>query len=267
MTLDERLAQAVRQVAEGVTEPHVDVGAIRSRAQAGARRRRATGAALTTVLVTLLVVTALALGDQGRQTEPAGVPPVTSSAPTQPGLPVLDTSAWATYTSERYDLTIGYPAGWTPEPAVRDWSWEVDAGGMVPDGMEGFMSPEADVFVTVFSAPLEPDQDGIEDLRVWVENYCREWTAPCARLDERAVELCVGEDCDPGLLVAFTNDVQAFFTGGPYDGRVVVASVWRNDTTNPTWKARYGSFTRLLEAFLVTMDVRPAPTPPTEPAQ
>ncbi|SOC55428.1 hypothetical protein [Ornithinimicrobium cerasi] len=266
MTLDQRLARAVRHVADEVTEPQVDVTTIRARAHARAARRRGVGAAVTTVVLTLMVVAGVLLGDPrpGTPVGPAAAPPSPTADTQAPTAGPMDTSSWLTYTSERYDLTIGYPPDWTVDPATRDWSWTQDAGGLVPDGMEGFSSPEGDIFVTVFSVTLEPGQDTPEGLRAWVEDYCQEWTEPCAGLDERAIELCVGaQECHPGLLVAFSTDVQAFLAGRPDDGRLVVASVWRNDG-NITVQQRYGSFTRLLEGFLSTMDVRRAPTDPTQ---
>jgi hypothetical protein len=256
MSLDQQLAHAVRHVAAGVDGPHVDVQALRARARARAARRRLVATVVTTTLATILLVTGFVLVDRGQD----GVAPPAGTAPVAP----MDTSSWVEYTSERYDLTIAHPPGWTVEPATRNWSWEVDAEATEPDGMDGFMAPEGDVFVTVFSLPLEPGQDSNEAILAWVEDYCQEWTEPCAGLDKRAVELCVGEqDCDSGLLVPFMHDVQAFFTGGPYDGRLVVVTVWRNDS-NMTVQAQYGTFQKLLEGFLSTMDVRRAPNDTTQ---
>ncbi|SOC55425.1 hypothetical protein SAMN05421879_10577 [Ornithinimicrobium cerasi] len=194
-----------------------------------------------------------ATGDAGAATD-------SSTSAAGPTTAVTDPSSWATYRSERYDLTVGYPPGWTVEPAVRDWTWEQDARTPTPEGMEGFSSPEGDIFVTVFSVPFDQEKETREDVLAWAQDYCEAGTEPCTDLEDRALELCVEKrDCHPGLLVPFATDVQAFFTGGHYNGQLVVASVWRNDS-NITVQQRYGSFQTLLEGFLATMDVWPAPT-------
>lgn len=205
------------------------------------------------------VTTAAVTPTPTQEDDPAGTSSSTGTATAAETTAPMDTASWLSYTSDRYDLTIGYPTDWTAEPAVRDWTWAEDTEGLTPEGMEGFSSPEGDVFVTVFTVPLQAGQDTPENLRAWVGDFCEEFTEPCTDLDERAVQLCVGDqDCGSGLLVPFRHDVQAFFTGGPYEGRLVVATVWRNDS-DITVQGRYGSFTRLLEGFLFTMDVRPAP--------
>lgn len=77
--------------------------------------------------------------------------------------------------------------------------------------------------MSVWNVPLDPrtsvgsSNDGLE---AWVEEYCaRSDNAPCTGINDRAVQLCLEKwDCHPGLLVPFKNDVQAFFSGGIYDG-------------------------------------------------
>jgi hypothetical protein len=194
-----------------------------------------------------------------QEDDSTGTSSPTGTATTAETATSMDTASWLTYTSDRYDLTIGYPTGWTVDPAVRDWTWAEDTQMLSPEGMEGFSPPEGDIFVTVFSVPFDPDKETTADVRAWVQDYCDALTAPCTDLDDRAEQLCVERrDCHPGLIVPFTHDVQAFFTGGHYNGRLVVASVWRNDS-NITIQQRYGSFQNLLEGFLATMDVWPAP--------
>ncbi len=55
----------------------------------------------------------------------------------------------------------------------------------------------------------------------------------------------------------FQNDVQAFFTGGIYGDRMVVVAVWWGESDRAV--EPYGGARRLLEAFLSTMSVFPAP--------
>jgi hypothetical protein len=63
--------------------------------------------------------------------------------------------------------------------------------------------------------------------------------------------------------VPFQDDVQAFFSGGIYDGdTMTVVAVWRGERDRSV--ARYGGAQRLLEAFLSTMQVWPASTPLSE---
>lgn len=172
----------------------------------------------------------------------------------------MDTSSWSTHTSSRYGLTVGYPPGWTVEPATRNWTQETDVAVMDSPGSERFSSAEGDVYVTVFAVPFHPDKETVTDVRAWIQDYCEDAIETCTGIDDRAVDLCVEKrDCHPGLLVPYATNVDAYFTGGHYNSQLVVVSVRRNDS-NITVQGRYGSFQRLLEGFLSTMDVWPAAT-------
>ncbi len=59
------------------------------------------------------------------------------------------------------------------------------------------------------------------------------------------------------VLVPFHTEVQAFFVSGNESDRMTIISVWRGESD--TWTASYGGSTRLLEAFLSTMNVVPVP--------
>jgi len=123
-----------------------------------------------------------------------------------------------------------------------------------------FTSPAGDVRVSVWAMPV-PDQyqDAFHGaygrslvLVPWIEHYCGLATNPCVGIRDRAVNMCLEHsDCHPALLVPFQEDVQAFFTGGNFSGRLVVAAVWRPETDPST--APYGGSKQLLEAFLSTM--------------
>jgi hypothetical protein len=122
------------------------------------------------------------------------------------------------------------------------------------------MSPEGDVRVSVWNAPLNPAtrEESTDYLVAWVVDYCKKsGNSPCTGIAERAVPLCVEAwDCHPGVLVPFKEDVQAFFSGGIYkqDAMTVVA-VWRPESEASV--ARFGGSRRLVESFRATMEVRP----------
>jgi hypothetical protein len=174
----------------------------------------------------------------------------------------IDTKTWTTYTSARYDFKLGHPRGWTEYPALRDWTFDIDARDSLSPAIDAFLSPKGDVRVGVWNVPLDSGtsvHDSMPAIRAWVEDYCvATGNTPCTGIDDRAVELCLeARDCHPGLLVPFKDDVQAFFSGGIYEANAVtVVAVWRGESASST--APYGGSQRLLEAFLSTMEVRPA---------
>jgi hypothetical protein len=108
-----------------------------------------------------------------------------------------------------------------------------------------------------------PGAPGLPTLLAWVGGYCEASgiSSPCTGVEDRAVELCLeARDCHPGVLVPFESQVQAFFSGGIYNGdAMTVVSVWRGESDPSV--AQYGGAQRLLEGFLSTMLVWPASTP------
>jgi hypothetical protein len=57
---------------------------------------------------------------------PSPTPSPTPASPSPSLDPSLDTSTYQQYASTRYGYTVGYPAGWSSEPATRDWSMARD---------------------------------------------------------------------------------------------------------------------------------------------
>ena len=146
-------------------------------------------------------------------------------------------------------------------PATRKWRLDMDGTDFLSPAHEAFRSPEGDVRVSVWAAPLDRStrEETSAYLQAWIEDYCEATeNFPCTGIDDRAVELCLEKrDCHPGLLVPFENDNQAFFSGGIYaaDAMTIVA-VWRPESDASV--VPYGGAQRLLEAFLSTMEVWPA---------
>ena len=171
---------------------------------------------------------------------------------------MIDTSRWTRFTSEQHGFTLMHPPGWTVTPAEHDWTLEEDANRPDSAGQDGFLAPNGDVYVTVWSTPAEEMPETSEGVATWVEEYCEASGHSCPGILDRAVKLCKERwDCHPGLLVPFANqESHAFFTGGSYAGRIVGAAVWRPEDHESV--APYGGARRLLEAFLSTMDVCPA---------
>jgi hypothetical protein len=267
MKIEERVVSALRAQTDLLQPTTPDLAVIRAGAKAQSRRRAAIAGGFAVVAV-VAVVALVASGVTGVGRDRSdGIGPIATSSPSSTpsaSTDVLDTSAWVTYTSDRYDLQVGHPPGWTVIPSNRRWRFNVDAAVSMSPAQEAFWSAAGDVRVSVWSVPLDPGTriKSVADIVAWVENYCEaSKNNPCAQIDDRAVELCLERrDCHPGLLVPFKEDVQAFFSGGIYDAKAMtVVAVWRPDSGPSV--ARFGGAQRLLEAFLSTMQVWPSSTP------
>lgn len=190
-------------------------------------------------------------------TPPAsGSPAPSASAPGRPVATGIDTSTWMPYTSERYGFTTAHPPDWIVTPSQRDWT-PADSAQFDNDAQEWFFDG-ADILVTAWAAPYTGEATPTA-LQTWIERYCVESeNLACATVGERAVRLCSGrEDCDPGLLVPFDSDVQAFFTSAQHPGRIIAVASWRPASYQVVAS---GSTSReILDAFLSTMDVWPQP--------
>jgi hypothetical protein len=190
--------------------------------------------------------------------------PTPSPSPSPSPTPTaLDTSTWTTYTSSQYGFELAYPPGWAAVPATRAWTFDPDAADPVlTESADAFVSPEGAVRVNAWTLPLDPGTtiESWDEVEAWVEAYCAKTDiTPCEGLRERAVPLCnERRDCHPtAVLVPFFTEIQAFFVSGSDFDRMTVVSVWRGEPDAST--AAYGGSTRLLEAFLSTMNVVPVP--------
>lgn len=207
-----------------------------------------------------------ALSILGRGSAYGGVPtpiPTPTTTATQspaPSLGPIDTSAWTTYTSSQYGFSIGQPPGWTAVPANRAWSFQADAENWLSPAEDAFLAPDASVRVAAWAVPLTAGQlnQSWPDVERWVIDYCeRTKNTDCTTIHDRVVPLCIEKrDCHPALLVPFADDVQAFGFGGVLpDGMMLVVTIARGESDPNV--APYGGATRLLEAFLSTMNVWP----------
>ncbi|PVG80857.1 hypothetical protein DDE18_20965 [Nocardioides gansuensis] len=261
MNLEECVASAIRAQTDLLQPAVPDLAVIRASAKTKSRRRAAiaVGCAVTAVVAVVAAGVSGVGRDRSDNVEPIDTP---SSSPTpSTAIERLDTSGWSAYRSDRYDLEVGHPSDWTVVPASRGWRGDADSRNPLSPAHEAFQSPAGDVRVSVWSVPLDPGTriESIADIEAWVEDYCEASSnTPGTGIEDRAVELCLEKrDCHPGLLVPFRYDVQAFFSGGIYNARAMtVVAVWRN-RSHPA-VAPYGGAQPLLEAFLSTMDVRPA---------
>ena len=207
------------------------------------RRGRATIAVTSAMAATVaLVVSGCSGGSDGSEGAESIVTPSASPTPSEAAVAAvdaIDTSDWTTYTSDLYDLEVGHPPGWTETPASRKWLLDADGKDFQSPAHDAFRSPEGDVRVSVWAAPLDPTtrEETTDYVEAWVEDYCEaSGNTPCTGIGDRAVELCLEKwDCHPGLLVPFQDDVQAFFSGGIYDAdAMTVVAVWAPSRT-PAW--------------------------------
>jgi hypothetical protein len=192
--------------------------------------------AATAVVVVVLIgyqllsgPTALAPGSG-----PSPTPTPTAAASTVP----LDTSTWTTFVSSRYGFSIAHPADWTEEPSDHDWTLDADAA-WPNTAADKFTSPDGHIALAAWSVPVDPDTT----VQEWIRAYCPLNTAPCTGIEERAEPIYAEvRDQHPGLLVPFTNDIQAFFLGAD---RIYVVASWRPEGLDDS--------RRLIEAFALSM--------------
>ena len=211
--------------------------------------------------------TSPAASSSGAAASPSSSLSTASAASAAPA--VLDTSGWTAYTSRQYGFTIAHPPGWVSDPASK--AWALDGSHIDPRsaGMDSFMPPDASLRVSAWIVPVAAATplDQPAQLEEWVASYCRTTgNEPCTGIHGRATALCnERRDCHPGLLVPFKEDVEGFAARGVFDG-VLVMAIWRADTDPSV--VPFGGATRLLEAFLSTANVVPAPvTPPADPGE
>jgi hypothetical protein len=183
-------------------------------------------------------------------TSPASPSP--SPVPSPTSNPLLDTSTWTTYVSDRYGFTIAYPSDWTEDgPPDHDWTFENDIEAWQSTATEHFLNPEGSVGVSAWSVAVDPGTT----VESWIEAYCsRQSGGSCGGITDRAVPVETG-DGHPGVGQFGPNaDTMAFFLVGD---RVYVAALWRGET-DPT-VVRYGGAWRLLETFVSTMTIGAEP--------
>jgi hypothetical protein len=117
MTLDQRLSDAARHIADGLVPPAVDLD--RVRAQARSNRRRAASLAVAAVVTTVVGVTTLV---DGRATSAPPPIPATTPTPTQ-----TSNRAWS-------------PASMTPEVVVHTPAALLQSVGVAPGNTDVRMS-------------------------------------------------------------------------------------------------------------------------------
>jgi hypothetical protein len=177
-------------------------------------------------------------------------PTVTPSAaaPTlspQPSPSPIDTSTWTTYVSDRYGFSIGHPADWTVRPADHDWTIAAD-DYWFNTAWETFEAPDATIGISAWSVAVEPGTS----VDAWLQANCPKYDTPCTGIQDRAI--VVSLDGHPGILVPFTDDLQAFIL---VDSRMYVVASGRP-------AAAYDSL-RLLQAYLSTMHLLPGGPAPS----
>lgn len=179
-------------------------------------------------------------------------------------------TAWTSYTSEVYGVTLGYPDGWSIEnKAKRKWR-AGDGAATDSEHTEFFINPEArDGEQIAFGFRQMPagagaDVTSREGLAAWAEaNGCDDAIDACDTVPDVAMPMCVGrEACLPAVLVPLSDGTSAYFVDAE-SGLVTVVSILRPDAFPAA--ARYGGSVQLLKSILATMDVWP-PEPGQVPA-
>lgn len=133
------------------------------------------------------------------------VAPSEAASPTADPTPEetpIDSSAWVEYTSAVYGSIIKHPDGWDILPATEAY----DLGEPEGSTEDGFYEDVADVYIAVFTAPVEAGTT----LQEWANAYC--YTPPCEDLEAR-LEPVVRDPVEQysGVLIGFDEAVQAYF--------------------------------------------------------
>jgi hypothetical protein len=188
---------------------------------------------------------------------PTPVPTASPSTSPSPSDALLDTSKWPSYESARYGFSIGRPADWIERPAKRDWTVATDAADWTSAAQESFIAAAGDVRLSAWSVAVEPGMTSA----TWLDAYCPLNTQPCTGIDQRSIPAQI--DGHAGVIVSFTDDVQAFFL---VDGRMYVVACWRPD--NDPSVTKYSGAIRLVQTYISTMHLLPggpASAAPTSP--
>jgi hypothetical protein len=188
----------------------------------------------------------------GSNPSPAVTPSPSPPTPSIQPSPTPITATWTTYVSNRYGFSIGHPADWTERPAISAWAAKVDP---MTTATEGFIGPAQAILVSAWSVAVAPGTSA----QAWIQTYCPKVTTPCTGIPARTV--AVSMDGHAGMLVPFTNDVEAFVL---VNNRMYVVAEWRPDIDQTTLP--YGSGTQLVKDFLSTMHLLPGgPAPSATP--
>jgi hypothetical protein len=192
---------------------------------------------------------------------PPSPSPAASGSPSVSPTPTpgpIDTSAWKTYTSGQYGITIGRPESWQVfHQATRPWTPEDTPIDLRMAPYDTFTTPDQNLAVGAFAVPLDGVAVETFDQQVdWAEEFCRLASQhECAAIRARAEPICLAQlDGLCGVIVPNDEDVHAYVAHGSQSSMTVVI-VWRPEdhaTTRP-----YGGSTNLLRAFLATLNVEP----------
>ena len=202
-------------------------------------------AAAAVVVAALLgfnyVATTSSVGGPGLGVSPSPTPTAAPPSPEPTGSPSpspIDTSAWTPFVSERYGLSLAHPDDWSVEPGDHDWTLETDAA-WPNTAAEKFSSADGHIAIAAWSVAVDPDTT----LEEWIQTYCEVNTTPCTGIQDRAVSTAAGAGGqEPGLLVPFEGDIQAFFLSGD---RIYVVASWRPPDESDSQ--------RLIEGFVSTL--------------
>ena len=116
---------------------------------------------------------------------PSPTPSPTPPTPTIGALPSpLDTSAWKTFTSDRYGFTIAYPPDWNQDASTKDWD-AADRGHWPNPGWDHFQSADTQIGLGAFSVPVGPGTT----IDSWLAATCPGYTEPCTGIRDRAVDV------------------------------------------------------------------------------
>ena len=111
-----------------------------------------------------------------------------TSAASSPSASPLDTTNWTPYESKQYGFTLKHPPGWTVWPAARDWTLEADAGQPGMAARKMFVTPADDLYVAVWSTPVNDTPETPDGIAAWVKQYCKQAQAAVAWTISAAVQ-------------------------------------------------------------------------------
>ena len=168
----------------------------------------------------------------------------------------LETSRWTTYTSERYQFTIGHPATWTVIESTHTWEQETDSINWDSGALETFVPPDESMYLAAWSVDVDPAMT----LAQWVRAFCEQYVASCTAIEAMSEPASANAGDHEGILLSWDDGMTAFFPTwyedaepgsiweqpAPSGGRIYIVESGRPDSG--PYRAR-----ELIEAFSASL--------------
>jgi hypothetical protein len=134
----------------------------------------------------------------------------------------LETSTWATASSERYQFTIGHPASWSVIESSHTWDQATDSINFDSGGMEVFVPP--DDTLSIYLAAWAVDVAPSTTLHEWAQVFCDQYVASCTDVEEMSTPLSASNGSRAGMLLGWDDGMTALIP--TWHEPTEVGSIW-----------------------------------------